>query len=159
MGNGNAANSSELDKMRAKILQIGQKYEKVKVRRTKSGPMEPFALKMLLLSRELFGGLQDIILEFFGWLNTYHYCYKNSIMEFFTTIYGLKLIEAEFIIEFLTETGFIVQYIFPDKVIIGMDLGADAVIRNMGVKSYFSINTVREIEKLAGLAVVVPPRS
>lgn len=63
MGNGNTAANNELDKMRAKIIAIGQKYEQVKVRRTKSGPMEPFALKMLLLSREMFGGLQDYVLD------------------------------------------------------------------------------------------------
>ncbi|WP_338834595.1 hypothetical protein MHLNE_09010 [Moorella humiferrea] len=157
MGNGNAANP-EIDKMRAKILAIGQKYEQVKVRRTKSGPMEPFALKMMLLSRELFGGLQDIVLEFFGWLNQNKYCFKQTALEFFA-IYGLAKNEAEILLDFLVETGFILHYYVSNKEIIGMDLGCDAVIRNMGMKSNFAIHTIKEIEKMAALAVVVPPRS
>lgn len=61
-------------------------------------------------------------------------------------------------LEYLVETGFIVQYILPGKEIYGMDLGADAVIRNMGMKSNFAIHTINEITKMAALAVVVPPR-
>ncbi|APC09061.1 hypothetical protein [Neomoorella thermoacetica] len=157
MGNGNAANNPELDKMRAKILAIGQKYEQVRVRRTKSGPMEPFALKQMFLTREMFGGIQDFVLEFIGWLNQNKYCYKQTVIEFFT-LNGLAKNDAEIILDFMVETGFLIYYIVGNKEIIGMDLGADAVIRNMGMKSNFSINTIKEIEKMAALAVVIPPR-
>lgn len=153
MANGNGA-GADLEKMREKILAIGSKFEKVQVRRTKSGPIDPFALKLLLLNRELFGGLQDIVLEFFTWLNQVKYCFLDTAVEFFTKS-GLASTEANLLLVFLIETGFIMQYVFPTgENVIGMDLGADAVIRAIGQKSNFGILPSKEILQLASYAIV-----
>ncbi|GEA16853.1 hypothetical protein E308F_30990 [Moorella sp. E308F] len=152
MANGNGAGAT-FEKMRDILLQIGRKFEKVSVRRTKAGPIDPLTLKLMLLER-MFGGMQDVILEFLSWLNQCKFCYRQTAMEFFTTK-GLATGEADFVLNFLVEAGFLYEYnLSSGEKIFGLDLGGDAALRAMGERSNFCILPVQEMEKLASLAFV-----
>ncbi|MCG0277951.1 MAG: hypothetical protein L5656_05415 [Thermanaeromonas sp.] len=151
-----ATNSGvDLEKMRDKLLKIGKKLEHVQVRRSKGEIIDPFNLKLMLLNRSMFGGLHDTVLEFLLWINKFRFCYRELALEFFGKN-GLTPSEAEFVLEFLLEAGFLIEYTFVyEKVkIIGMDLAADAAIRAVGERSNFTISTSQEMLRMASLAFV-----